>query len=322
MCVKRWDTDAWLPSLVGHKEFGRVCDHDIQLVRRGANRLYAITVGGRRRALWYMPWGGEAWGEWVNLGGEIWDSAAAVSWSFNRIDIFCVAGGQNLYHKYLDGSSWSEYHTLNAKCHGPPVAISRGENQLDLFYVTSDSSRSLHYKSFKFRKTQWLPLATGTTRNLGGPCSGPPAVVSWSPERLDVFVIDNNGALSHKWWDGQTWYPPQDAYELLGGSFTSRPAAVSWGPDRLDVFALDRDGVLHHLYWNGVTWKADIHRLGKKFTKYPTVITSAPNRIDVFLVGEDMSIYHTWWDGRSRFEKYEHMEGHCLSVVTAVVAIA
>ena len=42
---------------------------------------------------------------------------------------------------------------------------------------------------------------------MGGVCSGPPAVVCWGPNRLDVFVVGTDSALYHKWWNGSAWGP-------------------------------------------------------------------------------------------------------------------
>ncbi|HET6291991.1 MAG TPA: M20/M25/M40 family metallo-hydrolase [Kribbella sp.] len=42
------------------------------------------------------------------------------------------------------------------------------------------------------------------------------SVVSWGPDRLDVFVVGPDRALHHKHWDGTTWHD----FETLGGVIT------------------------------------------------------------------------------------------------------
>jgi Peptidase family M28/Repeat of unknown function (DUF346) len=43
-------------------------------------------------------------------------------------------------------------------------------------------------------------------------------VLSWGPNRLDVFVVGMDGALYHKWWDGSSWGPSlAGPYERMGG---------------------------------------------------------------------------------------------------------
>jgi hypothetical protein len=46
-------------------------------------------------------------------------------------------------------------------------------------------------------------------------------VVSWGPNRLDVFVEGTDSALYHKWWDGQAWGPSVTGYERQGGIVTA-----------------------------------------------------------------------------------------------------
>src|SRR5262249_2076519 len=41
-----------------------------------------------------------------------------------------------------------------------------------------------------------------------------PSVVSWGPDRLDVFAIQSDGFLYHRYWDGQKWNGPE---KLAGG---------------------------------------------------------------------------------------------------------
>jgi Zn-dependent M28 family amino/carboxypeptidase len=43
--------------------------------------------------------------------------------------------------------------------------------------------------------SQQIPLASGKP------------VVSWGPNRLDVFAIGTDGAMYHRWWNGSTWEP-------------------------------------------------------------------------------------------------------------------
>ena len=68
--------------------------------------------------------------------------------------------------------------------------------------------------------------------DLGGALNFSPAVSSWAPNRLDVFVAGTDNVLYHKYWNGSSW----SGFENLGGILTSAPGAVSWGNNRIDVF--------------------------------------------------------------------------------------
>ncbi|WP_229741964.1 hypothetical protein, partial [Kocuria dechangensis] len=63
--------------------------------------------------------------------------------------------------------------------------------------------------------------------------------------RLDTFVVGNDRALYHKWFQGG-W----SDWESLGGGLYSNPAAVSWGPNRIDAFAIGGDHAMWHRWWS------------------------------------------------------------------------
>jgi hypothetical protein len=41
--------------------------------------------------------------------------------------------------------------------------------------------------------------------DLGGVFTSAPTVVSWGPNRLDVFGIGTDGNVYHKYWGGSSW---------------------------------------------------------------------------------------------------------------------
>ena len=50
--------------------------------------------------------------------------------------------------------------------------------------------------------------------NLGGILTNRPTIVSWGPNRLDIFARGTDGAVYHKWWNGNKW----GGWESLGGA--------------------------------------------------------------------------------------------------------
>jgi len=65
-----------------------------------------------------------------------------------------------------------------------------------------------------------------------------PAVSSWGPNHLDVFVPDQGGQLYHSAWDGQTWSP----WEKVGdGTVAFKVAAISRHVNSVDVLAVRTD---------------------------------------------------------------------------------
>jgi hypothetical protein len=74
-----------------------------------------------------------------------------------------------------------------------------------------------------------------------------PGVCSWASGRLDVFVRGTDGALYHKWYDGN-W----SDYEQLGANpIAGDPAAVSWGNGRIDAFVRGTDDTLYLKWYDG-----------------------------------------------------------------------
>ena len=134
----------------------------------------------------------------------------------------------------------------------------------------------------------------GGWESLGGILESPPRVVSWAPNRLDIFVVGTDSALWHRWWDGSSW----GGWESLGGILASTPEVISWDTNRLDVFALGTDHALWHRWWNGSSW-GGWESLGGILASSVSVVSWAPNRLDVFGLGTDNALWHRWWDGSS-----------------------
>jgi hypothetical protein len=138
------------------------------------------------------------------------------------------------------------------------------------------------------------PASWHDWESLGGILESPPTVVSWAPNRLDIFAVGTDSALWHRWWDGNAW----GGWESLGGVLQSPPSVAAWGPNRLDVFVVGTDSAMWHKWWDGNTWH-DWESLGGILESPPTVVSWAPNRLDVFARGTDSALWHRWWDGNA-----------------------
>jgi hypothetical protein len=129
-------------------------------------------------------------------------------------------------------------------------------------------------------------------------------VVSWGPNRLDIFGLGVDNDMFHKWWDGTNWGPSNSKilWEWRGGTFNSPPAAVSWGPNRLDIFGLGVDYDMFHQWWDGTNWgpsPTDPNRwesLGGIFNSPPAAVSWGFGHLDIFGLGVDNTMFHKWWD--------------------------
>ncbi len=119
-----------------------------------------------------------------------------------------------------------------------------------------------------------------------------PAITSWGPGRLDVFMhraLDLNGgrALRHSWAVNGSW---SGTWETLGtGLMQGSPSAVSWGVNRIDVFARGGGNELAHKYFNG-HWSG-WENLGNVLTEAPAVTSTGPGNLTVFYRGTDAVLY-------------------------------
>lgn len=126
--------------------------------------------------------------------------------------------------------------------------------------------------------------------SLGDMADSSPAISSWGPGRLDVFVRRSDNAIWHKSFENR-W----SDWESLGGSLSSDPAAVSWGPGRIDLFARGTDDALWHKWfeggWSG--WES----LGGGLKSAPAAASWGRGRLDVFAQGGNDALWHKWFDG-------------------------
>lgn len=136
-----------------------------------------------------------------------------------------------------------------------------------------------------------------------------PTCVSWGPDRVDCFLIGDDGRMYHTWSDLASsgdfrdfspWIAepsaPADGFSRTGGI-----AVTSWGPGRLDIMALTPDGDVYHRYWDGGSWQP----AEWEFLAYPGNVgvteigcdSWGVNRIDCFTRGADRHVYQVRWDG-------------------------
>jgi hypothetical protein len=128
----------------------------------------------------------------------------------------------------------------------------------------------------------------------GGLLTSPPSVVSWGPDRLDIFAKGGDNAIWHQAWNGSSW----SGWDSRGGLVTSPPTVCSWGPNRIDIFALGGDNAVWHQAWNGSSWSGWESR-GGLLTSPPSGVCWGPNRIDIFALGGDNAVWHQAWNGSS-----------------------
>jgi len=120
-------------------------------------------------------------------------SISAVSWYYDRLDIFGLGTDDAFYHKAWTGNAWasspSGWEYLGGRCNSPPVAVSWGPGRLDIF-VLGTNNGMYH----KYWENGW-GSSTTAWEWLGGIFNSPPAVCSWGKNRIDIFGLGTDNQM-------------------------------------------------------------------------------------------------------------------------------
>lgn len=88
--------------------------------------------------------------------------------------------------------------------------------------------------------------------SLGGTVAAGPILVLPTPDRPEVFIVDDHGRVQHRRFDGAEWSDWLD----IGGDIKGEPACAVLGAGMLALFARGRDGALWTIQRTGATWGA------------------------------------------------------------------
>jgi len=233
-----------------------------------------VYVQGDQQAVFYKKRDGVSWSGWERLGGVVVGNPYATSWggNFARQDVFVVSTDRNVYHKagfFTHDRVWTwlpsqqDWELLGGQLGSTTVtAVSWGEiGRLDVF-ATGQNGDILH--RYVDGDSGWQPQPDW--ESLGGTFYADPAVVSWGPNRLDIFATGTDDHVYHKAWTGSAW-DPEDHWEPLGGTVSAaspHTAAVTRGGGLLDVFHIGTNQKAHWKSWQGTSWwpsQNDWHRI-------------------------------------------------------------
>jgi Astacin (Peptidase family M12A)/Repeat of unknown function (DUF346) len=162
---------------------------------RGNKRL-DVFIRGNNDQLYHKyfngnGWFSDGWSGWENQGGQISSAPTSVSWSSNRIDIFAKGMGDSLVHKWWDSGTWHDWESLGGYLQSGPTVASWGVNRLDVFVGTGGL---IFHKVFDGQWRGWEYLEGYTTDD--------PEAIAVGPNKLDIFIRGWDGAVYHKWWNG------------------------------------------------------------------------------------------------------------------------
>lgn len=162
-------------------------------------------------------------------------------------------------------------------CDQLKMSVSPGQTARALRAIEQGNRRHL-------KGSEWIPPA--------------PAISSWGPKRLDIFVTGNTASISHKAYDnGKIW--PSDTtsqWEDLGQNYVvlGRPATVSWAGNKVATYFRGELGGINHRWWNGSAW-SNVGSAGGAMSSDPVAIARTANVHELFAVGQDGNLYTRSW---------------------------
>ena len=278
--AKTFDGQNWAPSKTEWFSLGGICTSFPIAVqdpefRKAGHHFVGVFVLGTDNQMYRrtfdsldvtkpMPWNA--------LGGVFCEQQAAVQWFGGNTHLFGIGIDNKLYHCDLSPtlSPPPEWNHVGGEYVFPsaPVALSwshPGEfpRRLDVFCLGTDNTmwqKAREEDSWFPTFDSWFPLGPQVF-------TGPPAVASWGPNRLDVFGIGQNNQLMYKFFNG-AWNPSETGWtpEDGGINLTATPIVLSPEPNSIHIFALDDHNQMRYRFSDGtlfLAWK----NLGGPFTR-------------------------------------------------------
>ena len=283
----------------------------VHAVSRSADKLDAFVIGTDNRvytAAWepaFTDW----WHGWWQLNGGVAAPGAhvtVVSRAPDKLDAFVVGTDGRVYTAAWEPSftdwwhGWWPIGNIRVPQGAPVHAVSRSTDKLDIF-VTDVNGRIM--------TAAWEPAFTDGWHGwweLNGGRAAPGAAVtavSRSTDKLDVFVVGNDGRIwtaawepsFPDWWHG--WWPIGSIRAPQGAPVH----AVSRSTDKLDIFVTDVNGRIMTAAWEPAftDWWHGWWELngGRAAPGAPvTAVSRSTDKLDVFVVGNDGRIWTAAWE--------------------------
>jgi len=303
---------AWW-SVLGGRGMG---GEPVAAVARDANKLDVFAVGTDGKAYtaaWDRNVTDGQWRGWWNiLNGTVPQGGAisAIARDANKLDVFVVSNDGGVYTAAWDQNvsngqwrGWWRIGTLTARPGSPVTVISRDPKKLDVFVAGNDGTVYTAAWDQNVSNGQWR--GWWNIQSGAIPAGGTVTAVSRDPNKLDVFIVGNDGGVYTAAWDQNVseghW---RGWWRILNG--VAKPgdpvAVVSRDPHKLDVFAIGTDRAIYTAAWDQYVLNAQWRGWWRILTGVAgpgsgiTAVARDANKLDVFIVGQDGGIWTAAWD--------------------------
>lgn len=243
------------------------------------------------------------WSPWRGIGSVGATSGlAAVSWGAGRLDVFARGDDGRLLHGYTDGAGWYWEDTLfrDVILRSQPSCASWGGNTISCVALREGSAGvwQFYYDGFGWGQS-----------DLGGIANSAPAIVSWGPGRLDVFVRGQDEAMYWSSWQNGNW---NLSWTRIEGVLRSAPACTSRGVTRIDCFVIDTRGQVSQISYEGERWGSWTPIPGGFGTSAPAVTSWSGDRVDVFVRGMNGRMYQSTWNRGAPWTSWQEITSETL----------
>jgi hypothetical protein len=126
------------------------------------------------------------------------------------------------------------------------------------------------------------------------------SAVSEGPGSLDIFGLDPDGKIWHRYNRGYGWLPRGKYFQnMTSGGSLSKPTAVSSQPNGLEFLHVAQNHDVHLHYWLGKDWSphSGPENLGADFSSAIAAASWAPDRLSIVGRAANWSYWHSFWDG-------------------------
>ena len=189
---------------------------------------------------------------------------AAVARYPEHLDVFWIGNNGAVSTDWWDSAansgSWNTPFPISGEQAARPgasvAAVCRYPDHLDVFWAGNDGAIWTTWWDVQANNGQWNAPFPITPPN-SAPAGAGVSAVSRFPDHLDVFWIDNSGAVRSAWWDARQplggWDKhPDFPVSPAGAAPPGAPvSAVSRRPERLDVFWASSDNAVRMTWWDG-----------------------------------------------------------------------
>lgn len=217
----------------------------------------------------------------------------------SRADVFALRSDGNIWWTSESDSNggWSGWVSLGrppAGVNGSPGAVSWSPGRLDVF-VRGNSDNKLWQIFSANGGSSWSTWFQPV--GADGTLASNPGVVSWAPNRLDVFVVGTDGNVYQRFWDTASW---NSAWLFRGrppvGIAATHPSAASWAPGRMDVFVRGADNKAWQTFYDNGSWSSWVQPLGNAGTATSAIEAASwgaagSNQLAIFTRGTDGGVY-------------------------------